>query len=331
MLNKSVKRMSWLTVFLVGSLISVSANAENIRIGAMPVGSGWYVAAASMEKNLEQVIKGLDFEVIARGGGVANPLVVQQGKAEIALSNVATSLWAAKGQLLYEGNSAPDIRSLVGGLNPVFIGAIARNDFLRKKGFTSLKEILESGKPVNIMMKPPGSNIPPGVNIVLEAHGTSREKIKANGGKIYQVDSSQMSSLMRDGRVDLYFDTILRGHPTIQEISLTGDVSFIDMSDESLAALAQYGIQRANIPKWFEAQNGPTLGGNYGTHLIANKNLPDEVVYEITKAFVENIEKMAVDFPAWKAFVPEKAALAENNGIPLHPGAERYYKERGFF
>ncbi len=323
-------RILWLAVILIVSVISAPVQAETYRIGAMPVGSGWYVAAAAMEKNLETVLAGMDFEVVARGGGVANPMVVQQGKAQLAISNVATSLWASKGQLLYEGKKAEDIRSLVGGLNPVFIGAIVRKEYLSENGFVTLKDILESGKPINIMMKPPGSFIPPAVDIVLAAHGLSRQQIEANGGKIYQVAPAQMSSLMRDGRVDLYFDSVLRGHPTIQEISLTGGVTFLDLSAEASAALAEYGIRKANIPKWFEAQNGPTVGGDFGTQIIANKSLPEDVAYRLTKAIVENIDKMAVDFPAWKAFVAEQAALSENNGIALHPGAIRYYKERGW-
>lgn len=331
MMQNSGIRLLWFVVILVGSLISSPVSAEPFRIGAMRVGSGWYVAAASMEKNLEAVLPGLDFEVVARGGGVANPMVVQQGKAQLAISNVATSLWASKGQLLYNGKKASDIRSLVGGLNPVFIGAIVRNDFLKKNGFSTLKDIFESGKPVNIMMKPPGSFIPPAVDIVLKAHGLSREKIEANGGKIYQVAPSQMSSLIRDGRVDLYFDSILRGHPTIQEISLTGGVVFLDLSEEAAAALSEYGIRKENIPRWFDAaQNGSTVGGNFGTQIIAHKSLPEEIAYKITKALIENMDKIAVDFPAWKAFVPENVALPENNGIALHPGAIRYYEERGW-
>ncbi len=323
-------RLLWLGVILLGSLISAPVQAETLRIGAMPVGSGWYVAAATMEKTLETVLPGMDFEVVARGGGVSNPLVVQQGKAQIAISNVATSLWASKGELLYNGKPAPDIRALVGGLNPVFIGAIARKSYLEKNGFTTLKEILESGKPVNIMMKPPGSFIPPAVDIVLKAHGTSRKKIEADGGKIYQVAPAQMSSMIRDGRVDLYFDSVLRGHPTIQEISLTGGVTFLDLSDEATKALSEYGIRKANIPQWFEAQSGPTVGGDFGTQIIVNKSMSDDDAYKLTKAIVENMDKMAVDYPAWKAFVPEKAGLPENNGIPLHPGAIRYYKEKGW-
>lgn len=319
----------WTSAALLSGAVAFSAHADTIRIGAMPVGSGWYVAAAAVKKALQEAGTGLDAEVVARGGGVANPMVVQQGKAQIALSNVATSQWAMKGELLYAGQKAPDIRSLVGGLNPVYIGAIVRNDYLKKHGFKTLKEILESGKPVNIMIKPPGSNIPPAVEVILQAHGSSRQKIQSNGGRIIQVDSSQMAGMIRDGRADVYFDTILQGHPTIQEITLTGDVSFIDLSPESLAALAKIGIVQDEIPKWFDVQTGATIGGDYGTHLIAHKDLSEDVAYTITKTVVEQMDKLAADFPAWKAFVREKAASPEKNGIPLHPGAIRYYKEVG--
>lgn len=319
----------WSAAFLLGGAVALSASAETIRIGAMPVGSGWYVAAAAIKKTLEETGTGLSAEVIARGGGVANPMVVQMGRAQIALSNVATSQWAMKGELIYAGQQAPDIRSLVGGLNPVFIGAIVRNDYLKANGFTTLKDILESGKPVNIMMKPPGSNIPPAVDAILKAHGSSVEKIKADGGRVLQIDSSQMASMIRGGRVDLFFDTILRGHPTIQEISLTGDVSFIDLSPESIEALAEIGIVKGEIPKWFDIQEEVVIGGDYGTHLITHKDLSDDLAFQITKTVVEHMDSLAEDFPAWKAFVREKAASPEKNGIPLHPGAARYYKEVG--
>ena len=319
----------WSVCLVMGGLISLSTYAQNYRIGSMPIGSGWYVAAAALKNVIEAEIDGANVEIIARGGGVANPMVVQNGRADIALSNVTTSLWASQGQLLYQGQEATDIRSLVGGLNPVYIGAIVRNRYLSEHGFTTLKEILESDKPVNIMMKPPGSNIPPAVDLILEAHGTSRSDIEQRGGRIIQIDSSQMSSMMRDGRADLFFDTILRGHPTIQEISLTADVSFIDLSVEASEKLSANGLRRGEIPQWFDAQTQPTLGADFGTHLITHKDMADEEAYRITKAVVERMEALASEYPAWNAFILENAAKPETNGIPLHPGAERYYKEIG--
>lgn len=321
--------VKWSACLVMGTLITVSAHAQNYSIGSMPIGSGWYVAAAALKNVIEAEVDGSSIEIIARGGGVANPMVVQNGRADIALSNVTTSLWASKGRLLYEGQEAPDIRSLVGGLNPVYIGAIVRNNYLEEHGFSSLKDILESDVAVNIMMKPPGSNIPPAVDLILEAHGMTRPDIEDRGGRIIQIDSSQMSSMMRDGRADLYFDTILRGHPTIQEISLTADVRFMDLSEEASALLSENGLQIGEIPQWFDAQTEPTLGADFGTHLITHKNMPDDMAYRITKAVVERMDTLAKEYPAWNAFVRENAAKAETNGVPLHPGAERYYKEIG--
>jgi len=327
---KTLKKLTILSASAVlATTVSMSASAEQLRMGAMPVGSGWYVGAAAIQKLMEKKNTGIDIEIIARGGGVANPMVVESGKAQVAISNVATSKWAANGQLLYAGKEASHIRSLVGGLNPVFVGAIVRNKFMEENGFTSLDDILESGKPVNIMMKPAGSNIPPVVEVILASHGTSIEQIKQNGGSIVQVNPAQMSGLMRDGRVDLYFDTILRGHPTITEISLTGDVRFIDISAKSLKELTKIGLLEGSYPKWFDAQSGPNVGGNFGTHLIVNENMSEETAYQLTKLVVENMPELANEFKAWKAFKVENVAKPENNGIPMHPGAARYYKELG--
>ena len=127
--------------------------ADTVRIGAMPVGSGWYVAAAALEQVLKPAL-GRDVEVIARGGGVANPMVVEAGKAEIALSNVATSVWAANGLELYKGKKATHIRALVGGLNPVYMAMMVRNDFIKKTGLDTMDKIFTSGKPIRIVMKP---------------------------------------------------------------------------------------------------------------------------------------------------------------------------------
>lgn len=315
---------------LAGAALTTAAiAADTVRIGAMPVGSGWYVAASTLEKTLRPVIAGHTIEVIPRGGGVSNPVVVDTGKAEIALSNVQTSRLAAMGTDPYK-SKAENIRALVGGLNPVYLGVMVRNDFIAKTGLDTLDKIMTSGKPLRIVMKPQGSNVPPAADTILAAYGLDRAKVKANGGDVIQVNPSQIPSIMRDGRADILIDTILKGHPMITELSLTADVRFLDLSDKALAALAETGIKRASIPQWFKGQDGPTKSGDFGTVLIASKSLPDDMAYNITKTVVEKMSDMAKDYPAWANFKPEEAAKKENIGVPLHPGAARYFKERGF-
>ena len=196
-----MKKLIGTVAFATTLAVAGAAIAQDtIRIGAMPVGSGWYVAAAAIEQALKPVMGATPVEVIARGGGVANPMVVEQGKAEIAMSNVATSLWAMKGEELYNGKKATHIRSLVGGLNPVYMAAIVKNDFIKKTGLDTMEKIFTSGKPIRIVMKPQGSNVPPTVDLILAAYGLDRAKIKAQGGEIIQVNPEQTPDIMREGR-----------------------------------------------------------------------------------------------------------------------------------
>jgi TRAP transporter TAXI family solute receptor len=323
------KRSVMLAIAGLSVVAAVAIAAEPIRIGSMPVGSGWYVAAAAFEQVLKPVLNGRDVEVIARGGGVANPMVVEQGKAEIALSNVATSVWAANGLELYKGHKATHIRALVGGLNPVYMAMMVRNDFIKKTGLDTMDKIFSSGKPLRIVMKPAGSNVPPTVDMMLAAYGLDRAKIKANGGEIIQVDTAQIPDVIREGRADILLDTVLKGHPMITEVSLTGDIRFLDLSEKARAVLAKNGVKPAQFPEWFKGQNGPTWGADFGTQLIARDDLPDEIAYQVVKTLIEKRDELVRAYPAFAAFDPKQAATPENTGIPLHPGAIKYYKEKG--
>jgi len=307
-----------------------SATANEIRIGAMREGTSWYVFAATLEQIIEPIFGANTVEIIARGGGVANPMVVQGGKAEIALSNVATAVWAYKGHPSYQGASAPDIRALVGGLNNVYVGAMVRQAFIKERGTNDLAKLLTSDKPVKLLMKPVGSSAVPTAMMILESLGTDIKKIKANGGDVIQVGAPQIPDLLRDGKADIYIDTVIKGHPTISEVSLTADVKFLDLPEASIKLLEENGLQPGEYGPWFKGQDGPNKGANLGTVLIANKSLDDETAYKITKALIENAGKLAEAHAAWSQFKPEEAWKPQNTGRELHPGAVRSYKERGW-
>lgn len=312
------------------ALIGTSAPAQDIRIGAMREGSSWYVFAATLEQMIEPALGANSVEIIARGGGVANPMVVQSGKAEIALSNVATAVWARDGHPMYEGASAPDIRALVGGLNKVFVGVIARDAFLEQAGSKDLAQIVASGKPLRVLMKPTGSSAVPAAEMIFAGLGTSLDQIKANGGEVIQVGTPQIPDVLRNGDADLYVDTMIRGHPTITEVGLTADVSWLDIPPPAMKLLTENGLAAGSYGPWYEGQTEANTGADLGTVLIANAALDEEKAYLITKTLIENAEKLGEAHAAWRSFKPENAFKPENTGIALHPGAIRYYKERGW-
>jgi len=311
---------------------SGAAYAEELKFGAMRLGSIWYVFAASFSKVIDPALPaGSKVEVIARGGGVGNPIAVNDKKADLALSNVVTSVWAMNGNKeIYKGKTYPNIRSLLGGLNQVWVVGMLTEDYIKRTGNDTLEKALKSKNPPRIIMKPRGSTVPPSVQIGMEALGITFDKYKASGGEIIQVAVGQIPSMMRDGRADLYFESVSPGHPSTTEVTLTVPVRFVDWPQQSLDALGKNGLKVHPLPATFKGQNGPTKAADFGTNLIVNKDMPDATAYAITKAIVENRDKLVAEHKAMGGFIAKDAWRPENNGIPLHPGAVKYYKEKGW-
>src|SRR5687768_10872514 len=146
---------------LVAALAIGPAHAEEIRFGAMPLGSIWYVFAASFSKHIQPALPpGSKVDIIARGGGIGNPIIVNEKKADVAFANVCTSAWAMEGEPeIYKGKKYPDIRSLVGGLNEIFLVGMLTEDYIKRTGNDSLEKALTSKQPPRIIMKPSGSTV----------------------------------------------------------------------------------------------------------------------------------------------------------------------------
>lgn len=332
MLIKKLSKLGLATV-IAGSLVTPALSAENLKIQAMRLGSSWYVFGATLSKLLEDTLPaGSSVEVVPKGGGVGNVISVNAGKADLGLANVATAVWGYNGDpVVYKGTKHENIRAIVGGLNSVWFVGMVRNDFMEKTGQKTLKEILTSGKPVRISMKPKGSTVPVVADMLLEAMGTSRDKVKADGGDVVQVAAKQLPSLVRDDRTDVYFESAVKGHPAVTEADLTGKVTFLDLPAEAIEKLSAQGLAAKPLPPFFNGQNGkPTQSVDFGTQLIVHKDMSDDLAYLITKTVCENKDNMAAAHKAWANFKPEDAWKPENTGIPLHPGAAKYYKERGW-
>lgn len=302
---------------------------EALVIAAMPPGSSWYVFAATLAQLLETQLPGRSMEIFARGGGTGNPALVERGKASIALCQVATAVWAWDGlPLAFHGVKHRRIRALVGGLNSVWMTAVARQEYIRRTGHATLEKMLRSSPGPRIIMKPPGSTVPVAADMILSHYGLSRASIIANSGSIIQVAVNQIPEMLADGRADLYFETAIKGHPALTEAATTADIRFLDFDEGLLAYLATQGMTPRPLPAWFKGQDRPTAAVDCGTVLIARDDLPEELAYLITKTMCEKRDVMIQAHKAWADFQPAASHRREVTGLPLHPGAERYFRER---
>ncbi|MGH9631126.1 MAG: TAXI family TRAP transporter solute-binding subunit, partial [Bryobacteraceae bacterium] len=125
-------------------------------------------------------------------------------------------------------------------------------------------------------------------------------------------------------------ETAVRGHPSVTETATLTPVRFLDFPPALLERFAQQGMTPKPLPAWFKGQTKPVASVDCGTVLIARDDLPDTTAYLIAKTLCEQREVMVQAHRAWADFQPELGARIENTGVPLHPGAARYFKERGW-
>jgi TRAP transporter TAXI family solute receptor len=318
---------------IIALIFSFNAKAETMTFGAMAPGSAWYMFGATLSELVKSEIPGAKLDVIARGGGVSNPVSVATKKTTIALSNRATAVWATKGIKPYK-KKYNDLRVLIGGINQVRVSPIATRAYVNKTGNDTLEKILNSKKnPPRIIMKPEGSSSPAVADLIFEAMGTSRDKIKKNGGKIIQVGVGQIPSLIKEGKADLYFEVVIPGIPVLKEVTTVNDMKFIDLPSEVVKKLESKGLTSAAIPKkWFKGIDGESAKSvDIGTIIVVNKSMSNELAYKITKSILNNKEKMQKSHKAWSFFKPENGAKKENVGIKMHPGAIKAFKEKGWY
>ena len=321
-----------LVLALALTACSSGSRREYLSVAAMPPGTSWYVFGATLSKLLEERLPGeTTVEVIARGGGIGNPILVERGQASVAISQAATAVWAFRGTgAVYQGRDCPSIRALAGGLNSVWMTALLTEDYIARTGNDTLEKALTSSRPARIVMKPAGSVVPVVADLLFETLGVSRRQIIERGGGIIQVATNQIPTLLRDGRADLYIESSIRGHPTVTEVTTTVRMRFVDFPDAVLNKLKGPGVKATPMPRWFKGQSGPTKAVDMGTVLIVHKDMPDELAYLITRIVCEEKDQMVKAHKAWADFNPAQGGVPDNTGIPLHPGAEKYYREKGW-
>lgn len=124
------------------------------------------------------------------------------------------------------------------------------------------------------------------------------------------------------------------GHPngSIQEATSTVESRLVNLTgpeiDELISENPYYA--RATIPGGMYANNeeDTTTFGVKAT-FVTSSDVPEDVVYEVVSAVFENFDRFKGLHPAF-ANLTEEEMITDGNSAPLHPGAEKYYRERGW-
>jgi TRAP transporter TAXI family solute receptor len=138
------------------------------------------------------------------------------------------------------------------------------------------------------------------------------------------------STQMRSGLFDALVSTVAAPAPLLTELDRTGEIRFVPLSTDEIAKLC--AVMPQFSPSEVKAGTYPSMTTAYTTvgyfnFVVASKELPDDLVYAIVRAFYANHDRMVAAHPSARESVV--ANLNRNTFIPYHPGAVRYYREIG--
>lgn len=326
------KLLGTIGIFCILGASAFAAPSKTIKFATQSLGTTSYVYASTMAQMVEPALPEgykIDIQTISTGG-VAAPLLIGGKQVELALGNSAPAKWGAEGGLMGRPK-IENLRSLIGGFDAPFAIVVFTDEFVKKTGIKSLDELVAKKYPVKIAVKAPGGFGELACKEILDSYGVSYDMIKSWGGSITHTSSPQIVDLLRDGKADITIDHVGGGQSSITELAMTTPVHFMPLSDAALKRMNEKGWDNIVMPKdTWKNQDQDIKTINSSLVLLAADTLPEEVAYAITKKLCESKAELGQAYASMQVFDPSTAWEPLKAGAPLHPGAERYYREMGY-
>jgi uncharacterized protein len=312
-----------MTLALVAVLAGGAAAQQSLTWTAGAVGGGWYTISGGMAELLREKA-GLNIKVVP-GGGTQNPVPPLLGAA-------------LRGEDPYPGQKMEKLRALAGNmsLNTFHFYVAADSPFAKM----TMEEIFKTKKPIRLAISKPGSSDVWVFEKVMEFYGycppgktaDCYKTWEAAGTKFFRGSYSEQAGAFKDRNVDGTFTFLALPGASITEASVGRELKILAFPKPLLAHLAKFGLGEGTIPAgtYPKAANGnePVVSATMGTTITVSSGMSSDMAYAITKALNDNVDRVRKIHGSLADYEPSKGHLFL--GVALHPGAERYYKEKGW-
>ena len=292
---------------------------EFITIGGGSTGGVFFSAAAGIGQLISTNTNSKATAQTTTGGG-QNIMLMAKGEMEMGIADNMVVQQAYKGEATFEGDNKNDQIRAVCAIYPAYFQQMVRAD----SGIKTMRDMI--GK--TMIVGGPGSGTEIATNKVYAAHDidyTNRDDIKPEylgvSSGVEKVQNQQASGISSISPPPF---------SSFVELVMSADGVLVSLDDEAIEKLTSgdspynEGIIPAGT---YENQTEDVKTVYMSTLLIADADMSDDVVYEITKLIFENKDYLIKQHNCFNNLDLETAA--KNITIPLHPGAERYYREKG--
>lgn len=289
-----------------------------------PTGA-WYPTAAMVAEIVNASYQGQPVNISPGKGAISNPLVVGSGEMEVGIS------FGPFLRLAYEGQN--EVFDMPGFSELRSIGNIGVNTFhviMGENVDPDIFEKLKDGERVSFGIGAVGSSTHFAVDKFLQNYGVDYATLEANGSTLLSGASQSQTDAYQNRQIDVYFNTIGINSSVIQEAVTSRNSVLYDIPEHVRQNMVdELGYIHSVIPAGtYPRQTEDVNTVDLSTIFFTRADVSEEIVYEITKAMAENKERLVSAFAGFASWEPEQ--LAVGTAIPLHPGAERYYRERGW-
>lgn len=312
----------------LGTLSATAQEKVQLRFATVGVGSAWYNYGAGMGELIRKALPpGSSVDVLPIAGGVGNIKLIQSGEAELGISFAVSSAEGCSGTGTFSEKQS-NVRALMGGLDIYYFGTFVT----KKSGVTSWEEIAAAKNNFKLQTTRPGGTGEQGVRQVLALLGSSKEDVAKKGGFIEATERTGTAEAIKDGQADGWAHTVTKGHPAATQILTINEMNVLPLPDTVIKGMVEkHGWAEVTMPpNTFKGQTAPVKTVMAVSNILVGASVPDSVVYTITKTLMENAREFPKIHAALADFDPKRAADPVMNGnCPLHPGAEKYYKEAG--
>ena len=320
-----MKPIFWMATFtLAGALVAGTASAEQqfISIGTGGVTGVYYPTGGSICRLVNKGRKehGIRCSAESTGGSIYNINTVRAGELEFGVAQSDWQYHAYNGTSKFEDQGKFENLRAVFSVHPEPLTLLAKGG-TGITGFEGLK-----GKRFNVGN--PGSGQRATTEVVMESYGMSMDDLALAS----ELKGAEMAQALCDDKIDAMTYTI--GHPAaaITEATNTCEVDFIDVTGEVIDKLIADNpfYRKAVIPAGtYKGQDSDVTTFGVGATFVSSADVPEEVVYVVVKAVFDNFNDFKKLHPAF-ANLTEAEMIQDGLSAPLHDGAVKYYKERGW-
>lgn len=309
-----IRRFALGTAFV--ALASTASATTFINVLTGGTSGVYYPLGVTLSQIYGAEIADSKVQVQATKASAENLNLLQAGRGEIAFS-LADSVSDAWKGVADAGFAKPlDKLRAVASIYPNYIQIVARAD----AGVNSLADL--KGKRISVGAPRSGTEL--NARAILRAAGLAYSDFS----KVEYLPFGESVELMKNRQIDVTLQSAGLGVAALRDLSTAVKVNFIPVPAEVVAKVGDPAYRAATLPaNTYDGQTTDIPTVSINNLLITHAEVSEDIVYQMTRGVFDNLERLGNSHSAARQIRLETAA--QDLPVPLHPGAERYYREKG--